>query len=97
MYNDARKYNLTWTSNDTSMDEETLFKQATYSLDEIVKRIYIRFIRASDDGKTNTGISVDGTSNSFKEQRHRGFGRCYTLHPEENIRDLGVYYLKAYL
>ena len=96
-YNDARKYNLTWSSNDTNVDEETLFKQATYSLDAIVKKIYIRFISASDEGKTNTIISVDGTSSSFKEQRHRGFGRCYTLHPEKSIRDLGVYYMKAWL
>jgi len=46
--------------------------------------------------ETNTLISVDGTSDSFKEQRHRGFGRCYTLHPDKTIRNQGVYYLKAY-
>ena len=97
MYNDARKYNLTWSSNDTNVDEETLFQQATYSLHEIVERIYIRYIQANSEGKTNTEISVDGTSNSFKEQRHRGFGRCYTLHPERDILELGVYYLKAWL
>ena len=96
-YNDGRKYNLSWSSNDTNVDEETLFQQATYSLDEIVKRIYIRYIQANADGKTNTVISVDGTSHSFKEQRHRGFGRCYTLHPAPEILKLGVYYLKASL
>ena len=96
-YNDARKFNLTWNSNDTSVDEETLFQNATYRLDEIVKKIYIRYIQANDKGKTNTLISVDRSSDSFKEQRHRGFGRCYTLHPDELIRNQGVYYLKAYL
>ena len=88
---------MTWSSNDTSVTEETLFQNATYKLDEIVQKIYIRYIQANDDGKTNTLISVDGTSDSFKEQRHRGFGRCYTLHPDKTIRNQGVYYLKAYL
>ena len=79
------------------MNEETLFQNATYQLKEIVRKIYIRYIQADANGKTNTLISLDGTSESFKEQRHRGFGRCYTLHPDETIRNQGVYYLKAWL
>jgi len=30
----------------------------------------------------------------FTEQRHRGFGRCYTFHPLKKYRDLGIYYYK---
>ena len=96
-YNNAKKYNLVWSSNDTTVDDESLFQQATYSLAEIVQRIYVRFITADSNGKTATEINLDGRSNSFKEQRHRKFGRCYTLQPEKYIRKLGVYYLIAYL
>lgn len=28
----------------------------------------------------------------LEEQRHRKFGRCYTFHPSEWLRRLGVYY-----
>ena len=102
-YNDGRARDLTWRSNDTSVDQQTLFKRATYGFDEIVKRIYVRFIKADKDGnvgekgKTYVDIDLTGNFTSIKEQRHRGFGRCYTFYPEESIRDLGVYYLKAYL
>ena len=86
-----------WSSNDTTVDQQTLFKNVTYDFDEIVKRIYIRFIKADTNGKTNTEISLTGNSNSIKEQRHRSFGRCYTFYPDARVRSLGVYYMKAYL
>ncbi len=31
------------------------------------------------------------------EQRHRSFGKCYTVHPDQAIRQLGVYYIKMEL
>ena len=74
-----------------------MFKLATYNLTEIVEKIYVRFITAKDDGKTNVWLQLDEESHSVKEQRHRGFGRCYTFHPEKYIRDLEVYYTKMYL
>ena len=91
---------MTWTSNDTSVDQQELFKEVTYSFTEIVKRIYIRYINADKNGKTNVNIKDDDLENitdSVQEQRHRGFGRCYTFHPKKSIRDLGVYYIKFYL
>ena len=33
-------------------------------------------------------------SSNMREQRHRGFGKCYTFHPPENFRDKGIYYMK---
>ena len=96
-YNDGRKTALTWNSNDTSVDQQELFKDATYNLTEIVKQISIRFIQADKTGKTNTDIDLEDNLDSIKEQRHRKFGRCYTFHPTKAIRDLGVYYIKAQL
>ena len=70
---------------------------ATYNFTEIVKRIYVRFIQADKNGETNMNIDLKDNFESIQEQRHRGFGRCYTFHPKKEIRDLGVYYIKAYL
>ena len=96
-YNDGRNGELTWISNDTYVDQQELFKLATYKFTEIVKRIFVRFIQSDKNGKTGTDIALEDNLDSIKEQRHRNFGRCYTFHPEKNIRDLGVYYIKAYL
>ena len=38
---------LNWTSNDTSVTESELFEKATYELDELVKRFYVRFFKAN--------------------------------------------------
>ena len=96
-YNDGRKKTLTWVSNDTSVDQQKLFKEATYNLTEIVKRIFVRYIQADKNGKTQTNIDFEDNLDSIKEQRHRKFGRCYTFHPEKDIRNLGVYYIRTYL
>ena len=88
---------MIWVSNDTTIDQQTLYKNATYSLNEIVKRIKVRYINADENGTTAVDIELDGKSASIREQRHRPFGRCYTFHPKKEIRDLEIYYLKAYL
>merc|ERR1711953_700883 len=63
---------------------------------EIVKRVYIRYFKADEAGSTNTVLDLKdpATNPSIQEQRHRGFGRCYTLYPAEEILKLGVYYYK---
>ena len=107
-YNDGRKdRTLTWSSNDSSVDQQELFRDATYNFTEIVKRIYIRFIQADTNGKvgeigkTNLDLKnktiLEDNLDSIQEQRHRGFGRCYTFYPKKEILDLGVYYIKFYL
>ena len=96
-YNDGRKNNLTWSSNSTLTDQE-LFRDVTYDFHEMVKRIYVRFIRQNKtNGATNIANLQNDIDGSVKEQRHRSFGRCYTFHPRKDIRDLGVYYIKYWL
>ena len=34
---------------------------------------------------------------SFKEKRHRKFGRCYTFFPKKELRQLGIYYIRTEL
>ena len=74
-----------------------MFKIATYSVQDLVKRILVRFIRANEHGETREDVDLKNTLDSFKEKRHRSFGRCYTLYPKKSIRDLGVYYMRLYL
>jgi hypothetical protein len=40
------KTDLNWSSNNTDITESELFLSATYNLDELVKRIYVRFFKA---------------------------------------------------
>ena len=113
----------TWSSNDSSISEVELFEKATYDLNELVKRFYIRFFFANPVSflwylstrlieylielvlyfqayglSTNTklNLTMDVKLNpSITEQRHRAFGRCYTIYPAEDIRRIGVYYYKV--
>ena len=80
------------------MTDQELFKDVTYEFDEIVKRIYVRFIRRNKaNGAQKISHLEDDIEGSVKEQRHRSFGRCYTFHPKKEIRDLGIYYVKYWL
>ena len=97
-YNDLRKHNLNWTSNDTSMSSHELFNMATYSFDDIVKSINARTVYEDDNGDFKlTALDMDETHNSVVEQRHRRFGRCYTYCPETPLKELGIYYLSIIL
>ena len=46
---------------------------------------------------TNLDLTDPALNASVKEQRHRGFGRCYTIHLAENHRERGLYYFKIWL
>ena len=104
MYNDIRKANLNWTSNDTMTSRQDLFTQATYSFGEIVESINIRNIFWDSqkwDSKTGWwylyGEEMDVMHGSVIEQRHRRYGRCYTYSPDESVKDLGIYYVSMKL
>ncbi len=86
------KVNMTWSSNDSSVSEEELFKLSTYEVEEIFKEVFIRYFKADDQGEFSEKLKLDGSETSFVEQRHRSFGRCYTLHPDR--RHLGIYYMR---
>ena len=42
-YNDGRKHDLIWSSNQTDVTETELFELATNRFDDLLKRFYIRF------------------------------------------------------
>ena len=84
-------------SNDSKVSPQQLFVDATYSLNDIVKKINIRFIRADKNGTFSENVGVHNNQNLIKEQQHRKFGRCYTLSPDSRMRSLGIYYIKLQL
>ena len=91
------KTNLNWSSNDSSVTEQQLFLEATYNLDEIAKKIQIRLIRSDENGTFLKSLDLFNSQKWITEQRHRKFGRCYTMYPDNFTRSLGIYYIKFQL
>ena len=61
-------------------------------MEEIVKYVRVRTIKAGDNGTTSFKDLKDGSGLRYLEHRHRKFGRCYTCKLEDRIMALGVYY-----
>ena len=79
------------------MDQQSLFDSITYNLTEIVQHVYIQFLNEDENQQKGKFIDLTNNPDSFKEKTHRNFGRCYTFHPEYQIRKLGVAYVQAKL
>ena len=77
--------------------EQQLFLEATYNLDEIAKKIQIRFIRSDENGTFQKVLDLFNSQKWITEQRHRKFGRCYTMHPDDFTKSLGIYYINFQL
>ena len=88
---------MTWSSNDTVVNPQELFRSATYNLNEIVRNISVHFLTPDKNGKSDAIIDLEDNPGSFKEVIHRNYGRCYTFFPELAIRKLGIDHIKAYL
>ena len=91
------KTNLNWSSNDSGVTQQQLFLEATYNLDEIAKKIQIRLIRSDENGTFLKSLDLFNSQKWITEQRHRKFGRCYTMYPDDFTRSLGIYYIKLQL
>ena len=94
------KTGLNWTSNDTSVSEQKLFLDATYSLLERTKRIKVRYLLADENGFYSENINptdYDWKRLWFTEQRHRSLGRCYSFDLDESRLKRGIYYLRLEL
>ena len=75
-----------------------LFKLITHDYEEIVNSTLIRFFHEDKRGKASIKFSpadnVNQTHLTVNEQRHRKFGKCYSVHPSKKYRFLGIYYMK---
>ena len=84
---------LSWSSNHTNISEKDLFEAITYDKLEMIKSWRIRLLKEKDNGTMYVKMNLtEDNSEIFTEQRHRAFGKCYTLHPPKEVRDVGVYY-----
>ena len=89
---------MTWLSNTRNISQRQLFIEATYDSKEIIERFCIRFIRSDNHGKILKSIENDELSKHYMlEIRHRKFGRCYSFHPNEELKKLGIYYIRIKL
>ena len=75
------------------LSRQELFKDATYSLNELVRKVKVRHLDANDEGQFSETLVLEENAKWVSEQYHRKFGRCYTFYPAENTKDLGIYYI----
>ena len=69
-----------------------VFDYVTYHLWEIIEAVKISLLQPHN-GEDTLVLKDRGPGAgdlSFSEKRHRAFGKCYTLHPEDWIRKLGI-------
>ena len=88
---------MTWSSNDTSINQQSFFERITYNLTEVVQHVYIHYLNEDEYHRKGKLIDLTNSPDSFEEKTHRNFGRCYTFHPDIRIRQLGVAYVQAKL
>ena len=78
--------------------EQMLFELITHDYEEIVSSHLIRFFHEDERGKSSITFTpkdnVNQTHLTVNEQRHRKFGKCYSVHPSTKYRFLGIYYVK---
>ncbi len=79
------------------MTEAELFDLATYRRAEIIEEVWFQFFKARDDDDDGS-FSLRAGNNSnmsdwFTEQRHRNFGKCFTLTPEPWMKQLGIHFV----
>ena len=79
------------------MSEQNLFLEASYSINDIIRTMKIRYLQADKNGKFSENINIQDNASWVSEQRHRKFGRCYTFYPDTDMQYMGIYYMKIEL
>ena len=92
-----------WTSNVTGVSPQQLFLDATYSFNERIRGIKVRYLVSNHtSGSISEWLNINELntgqgSDLVTEQRHRTLGRCYTVQLDESRLRRGVYYVKIKL
>ena len=95
---EKNKIEMTWSSNKENTSNQELFLKATYDIKEMIESFFIRFIRSDSNGNMKTSLNIDELKkHHVTEIRHRKFGRCYSFHPHERLKTLGIYYIRMKL
>merc|ERR1719153_962891 len=80
----AGSKNHTWVSENSTVNPQDIFIEATYSVSDLIQSYYIRTIKADSIGTFGFHIPLERSDPEhliWKEQRHRGFGRCHSAYP----------------
>ena len=93
------KYNLSWSSQAENTTEQKLFDDVTQRYADIINSTRIRHFKADEKGSSTVTFSSENSTTIYSnvevtEQRHRLFGKCYSIRPVEKYRVLGIYYIK---
>ena len=94
-----RQYNqhngkIIWKGNNTNVTEQDIYDQAAYRFEDIIIKFKIRSVKTNKKGEYSTYLNFTKTlPSTIKEQRHRGFGKCYTYLAPNDTKGLGVYYI----
>ena len=85
---------MIWKSNNTNVTEQDIYNQAAYKFKDIVASFRVRSVKTNKKGEYSTYLNFTRTlPPTIKEQRHRGFGKCYTYLAPNDTKELGVYYI----
>ena len=87
------KRDLKWKSKTCATNEQQLFLDSTYEPEEIIDEISIRLIKSNNGSAAVTKLEYRKGTPYIQEQRHRKFGRCYTIQPGTTMKKLGIYYM----
>ena len=93
------KYNLSWSSLAQNITEQKLFDDVTQRYEDIINSTRIRYFKPDEIGSSsvtfyNENSTIIYNNVEVTEQRHRLFGKCYSIRPVEKYRVLGIYYIK---
>jgi len=93
------KTNLTWSSKLDNVTETELFDAVTQRFEDLINSTLIRFFKADKNGKFIVDLKHDSKDEIFRHleittQYHRKFGKCYSIRPVKEYRELGIYYIK---
>ncbi|CAB4054679.1 ASIC4 [Lepeophtheirus salmonis] len=84
-------YDASWMSNNSFKSPEELYEDLTLRPDDVFSEISMDLFRPHPI--TGLSISSINTSNkdpSLMEQRHKEYGKCYTIYPSRTLRALGI-------
>ena len=90
---------MSWTSNESNMTAQQLFKSATYEIEEILTDIKIRYTKNLNEKVKSSYYIKLPMVNGLKvtEQRKRSHLRCWTVALYPNMTMVPISYIRFHL
>ena len=81
---------MRWVSTDSSVTPQGLYEEVTQNRQLLLQKVNIGLMSKNNAGKQMLKLNLSDTTN-LREIRDRYYGRCYTVHPSQSIRNYGVF------